>query len=87
MNCYINCITPDKIMRAKKGSEELLNYIELVNPQMYENQIFYDVLIALPEDYSIGCKYRGKDEHIIIKLSKLGDIELNVKDYRDITLL
>ena len=87
MNCYINCITPDKIMRCKKGSEELLNYIELINPQIYESQIFYDVLIALPEDFSIQTKYRGKDEHVIIKLSKLGDIELDVKDYRDITLL
>ena len=87
MTLVINCITADKLLRCKKGSEELLNYVQLINPQVYESQIFYDVLVALPEDYSITSKFRGKEEYITIKLSKLGDMELNTKDYRDISLI
>lgn len=87
MDMYINCITPDSFIRAKKGSEELLQYVELVNPQIYDTQVFYDVLVKLPEDYKVSSKYRGKDELISIELSKLGSLELDVKDFRNITLL
>lgn len=87
MDMYINCITPDSFIRAKKGSEELLQYVELVNPQVYGTQIFYDILVKLPEDYSVSSKYNGKDERVVIQLSKLGALELDVKDFRNITLL
>lgn len=87
MDMYINCITPDSFIRAKKGSEELLQYVELVNPQVYGTQIFYDILVKLPEDYSISSKYKCKDERVVIQLSKLGALELDVKDFRNITLL
>ena len=91
MNLYINCISADNIMRCKKGSEEVLKHIKLTNPQIYQvdvmrSDILFDVLIELPDNYIITSYYNGNDEYIKISLSKLGDIELSVKDFRDITI-
>lgn len=87
MQLYINSITPDSVMRCKKGSDELLKYMELINPQVYENHIYYDVFIQLPDDFSISCKHQGSDEILIVTMSKLGDLELNTKDYRQVILI
>ena len=91
MNLYINCISADNIMRCKKGSEEVLKHVTLTNPQIYQvdvmrSDILFDVLIELPDNYMITSYYNGNDEYIKISLSKLGDIELNTKDFRDITI-
>ena len=50
------------------------------------SDILFDVLIELPDNYMITSYYNGNDEYIKISLSKLGDIELNTKDFRDITI-
>lgn len=86
MELYIHCVTADKIMKCKRSSEEVLKHITLVNPQCYENQIFFDVHVTLPEDYNICSRFEGKDEIMVISLSKLGVIELNVMDFRSITI-
>ena len=44
------------------------------------------MIIDLPTDYKISGKTEGINEYIIIQLSKLGTIELNTKDFRDITI-
>lgn len=91
MVMYINCISADNIMRCKKGSEEVLKHVTLTNPQIYQvdairSDILFDVAIDLPDNYNISSFYKGSDEYIKISLSKLGDMELNTKDFRDITI-
>lgn len=86
MQLYINSISADKILRCKRTSDEVLKHITLVNPQYYEGEVLFDVHITLPDNYNITSKYVGKAEHIYIQLSNLGDIELDVMDFRSITL-
>lgn len=86
MQLYINQISADKIMRSKKTSDQILQHITLINPQYYEGIVLFDVHILLPDNYSIYSRYEGKDEKLVISLSKLGSMELDVKDFRNITL-
>ena len=88
MELYVNCVSADKIMRCKKDNLEVMQYVTLVNPQYmgYDESIMFDMRITLPDDYNINSKFDGNDEYVVIKLSKLGNIELNTKDFRTITI-
>jgi len=72
-------------MRCKK-SDEVMDHIQLINPMSFEGGVLFDMIIDLPTDYKISGKTEGINEYIIIQLSKLGTIELNTKDFRDITI-
>ena len=85
MQLYINCITAEKIMTCKKDPE-VNQYLKLINPQSMGGMILFDVVIQLPDDFNISTKHEGIDDIVIISLSKLGTIELNTKDFRDLTL-
>lgn len=88
MELYVNCVSAAKIMRCKKDNLEVMQYVTLVNPQYmsYDESIMFDMRITLPDDYNISSKFDGNDEYVVIKLSKLGNIELNTKDFRTITI-
>ena len=86
MQLYINSISADKILRCKRSADEILKHITLVNPQYYEGEVLFDVHITLPYNYIITSKYEGKAEHLYIQLSNLGSMELDVMDFRSITL-
>lgn len=86
MQLYINSISADKILRCKRSADEILKHITLVNPQYYEGEVLFDVHITLPDNYIITSKYEGKAEHLYIQLSNLGSMELDVMDFRSITL-
>lgn len=85
MKVYINWVSADTVMRCKK-SEEVMDHIQLINPMSFEGGVLFDMIIDLPTDYKISGKTEGINEYIIIQLSKLGTIELNTKDFRDITI-
>lgn len=87
MQLYINCVTADKILKCKRNSEEVLKRLKLINPQYMENEVYFDVAVNLPDNFNITNKHEGVEDFITICLSNLGNIELNVKDFRDITLL
>lgn len=86
MQLYINCITADKVLQCKKDNEEVIKRLKLVNPQYSEGVVFFDVVVNLPENFSIMNRMEGMDQFIIIMLSNLGSIKLNVNDFRDILL-
>ena len=88
MNLYINCVSANNIMRCKKDNLDVMQYVTLINPQYmgYDETIMFDMYINLPEDYNINSRFEGNDEYIVIKLSKIGSLELNTKDFRDITI-
>lgn len=85
MKLYINWVSADTVMRCKK-SEEVMDHIQLINPMSFEGGVLFDMIVDLPTDYKISGKTEGINEYIIIQLSKLGAIELNTKDFRDITI-
>ena len=85
MKAYINWVSADTVMRCKK-SEEVMDHIQLINPMSFEGGVLFDMIIDLPDGYSISGRIEGISEYIVIKLSKLGTIELNTKDFRDITI-
>ena len=85
MKLYINWISADTVMRCKK-SVEVMDHIQLINPMSFEGSVLFDMIVDLPTDYKISGKTEGVNEYIIIQLSKLGTIELNTKDFRDITI-
>lgn len=85
MKVYINWVSADTVMRCKK-SDEVMDHIQLINPMSFEGGVLFDMIIDLPTDYKISGKTEGINEYIIIQLSKLGVIELNTKDFRDITI-
>ena len=85
MKLYINWVSADTVMRCKK-SEEVMDHIQLINPMSFEGGVLFDMIIDLPTDYNISGKTEGINEYIIIQLSKLGTIEMNTKDFRDITI-
>lgn len=89
MELYINCVNADNIMRCKKDNLEVMQYVTLINPQYagYDDSIMFDMRIKLPEDYSISSRFEGNDEFLVIKLSKIGSIELNTRDFRDVTII
>ena len=89
MELYINCVSADNIMRCKKDNLDVMQYVTLVNPQYmgYDTTVMFDMHIRLPEDYSITSKFEGNDEYLVIKLSKIGSLELNTKDFRDVTIV
>ena len=86
MFLYINCISAEKIMNCKKDPE-VNQHIELVNPQYMEGIILFDVKINLPDNFTITTRQEGIDDYICICLSKLGIIELNTRDYRDLLIM
>lgn len=86
MQLYINCVSADKILQCKKDNEEVVKRLKLINPQYAEGEVFFDVAVNLPDNFTITNKHEGVDNFIIIYLSNLGKIELNVKDFRDILL-
>ena len=61
--------------------------ITLVNPQYMEGIILFDIKVDLPENFTISSRQEGISDIITITLSKMGSIELNTADYRDLTLL
>ena len=85
MKLYINWVSADAVMRCKK-SEEVMDHIQLINPMSFDGGVLFDMIIDLPTDYKISGKTEGINEYIIIQLSKLGTIEMNTKDFRDITI-
>lgn len=85
MQLYVNCITAEKIMFCKKDPE-VNQYIKLINPQSMGGVISFDAVIQLPDDFNISVKHEGIDTIVVIALSKLGCMELNTKDFRDLTL-
>lgn len=87
MTLTINSVTADSILRCKKDSQEVLKHIRLVNPQVYDTEILFDVVVDLPDNYSISSKYEGYEDFIVITLSNLGHIELNTKEFRDIIIM
>lgn len=89
MELYINCVSADNIMRCKKDNLEVMQYVTLVNPQYmgYDSTIMFDMQIKLPEDYNISSRFEGNDEYLVIKLSKIGSLEFNTKDFRDVTIV
>lgn len=86
MKLYINWVSADTVMRCKK-SEEVMDRIQLINPMSFEGGVLFDMIIDLPEGYSISGRTEGLNEYIIIKMSKLGTIEMNTKDFRDMTIV
>lgn len=86
MTLYINCVTAEKIMSCKKDPE-INQYMELVNPQYMEGIILFDVKINLPDNFTVTSRQEGIDDYISITLSKLGTIELNTRDYRDLLIM
>ena len=86
MQLYINCISADRIMKCKKDTQEVLQHIKLINPQYMEGDILFDVAVTLPDNFSISSRFEGLDEFVTISLSNLGNIDLNVKDFRDLVL-
>ena len=88
MQLSINCVNAEKIMRCKKDNLEVMHYVTLVNPQYagYDSSIMFDMQVSLPDDYKICSKIDGNSEYLVITLSKIGNIELDTKDFRDITL-
>lgn len=87
MDMIIASVSADTIMRAKKGSQEAVKHMTLINPQMYGNEILFDVHISLPDNFSISCRHEGKRDMLIIQLSNLGDVELDTQDFRDVQLI
>ena len=86
MQLYINSVTADKILKCKKDNEEVVKRLRLINPQYSEGDVYFDVAVSLPDNFTITNKYEGMEDFIIINLSNLGKIELNVKDFRDILI-
>ena len=87
MQLLINCVEANKIFSCKKESEDIIKHIELVNPQYMNGGVLFDILVSLPDSFTIGSRLDGVEEYITITLNKLGSFELNTKDFRDITLL
>lgn len=87
MEMLINSVSAETVMKCKKGSQEAVQHMRLINPQMYGNEILFDVHVTLPDNFSITCKHEGKCDKLIIQLSNLGDIELDTKDFRDVYLM
>ena len=85
MQLYVTCISAEKIMSCKK-SPEVNQHIKLVNPQCMGGTILFDAVIQLPDDFTITSKHEGIEDIIIVSLSKLGTIELNTRDHRDLTI-
>ena len=85
MQIYITGISAENIMSCKKDPE-VNQYIKLVNPQCMGGIIMFDAVIQLPDTFNISIKHEGIEDIIVIELSKLGSMELNTKDYRDLTL-
>ena len=85
MNLYITCISAEKIMSCKKDPE-INQHIKLVNPQCMGGVILFDAVIQLPDDFNITSKHNGIEDIIVVTLSKLGTLELNTRDYRDLTI-
>lgn len=85
MQLYVSCISAENIMNCKKNTE-VNQYIKLVNPQCMGGTILFDAVIQLPDSFNISQKHDGIENIIEISLSKLGTIELNTRDYRDLTL-
>lgn len=86
MQLMINCVTADNIMRCKKDGSEVIQHLKLINPQCYENEILFDVVVDLPFNYTISSRYEGKEELVTVQLSHLGSIELNCKDFREMII-
>lgn len=85
MQLYISCMSAEKIMSCKKDPE-CNEHIKLVNPQSMGGVILFDAVIQLPDDFKITSKHEGIEDIVVISLSKLGCIELNTKDFRDLTI-
>lgn len=85
MQLYVSCISAEKIMSCKKDPE-VNQHIKLVNPQCMGGMILFDAVIQLPDTFNITSKHEGIDDIVEVSLSKLGRIELNTRDYRDLTL-
>lgn len=86
MQLYINSVTADKILKCKKDNEEVVKRLKLINPQYSEGDVYFDVAVSLPDNFTITNKHEGMEDFIFIYLSNLGKIELNVKDFRDILI-
>ena len=87
MQLYINCITADKILKCKRNDDEVIKRIKLINPQYMENEVYFDVIVMLPDNFNISNKHECNEDYLVISLSNLGNMELNVKDFRDVTLI
>ena len=87
MQLLINCVEANKIFSCKKDTEDVIKHIELVNPQYLNGSVLFDILVHLPDSFTIGSRLDGLEEYVTITLNKLGSFELNTKDFRDITLL
>ena len=85
MQLYVTCISAEKIMSCKKDPE-VNQHIKLVNPQCMGGVILFDAVIQLPDSFSITTKHEGIEDIVEVSLSRLGSIELNTRDYRDLTL-
>ena len=86
MQLLINCVEANKIFSCTKDMDTI-KHIELVNPQYMNGSVLFDILVHLPDSFSIGSRLDGLEEYITVTLNKLGAFELNTKDFRDITLL
>ena len=85
MKIIVSWITAETVIKCKKDPA-VMDRIQLVNPMSYEGIVLFDMLINLPDDYTISGKIDGINEYVVITLSKLGSIEINTKDFRDITI-
>ena len=89
MQLIINSVASDKLfsINGNKGSVELAQHLHLYNPQVYGNDIIYDIYIDLSDIFSIENFYKRDQEYVRITLGKLGSIELSNSDYRDMNIL
>lgn len=87
MQLLINCVEANKIFSCKKDTDDIIKHIELVNPQYMNGSVLFDILVHLPDSFTIGSRLDGMEKYITVTLNKLGSFELNTKDFRDIILL
>lgn len=86
MQLIISSVEANKIFFIKKDSDEITKYIEVVNPQYIGGSVLFDIHVNLPDNFNITTRLDGIEQYIVITLGKLGSFELNVKDYRDLTI-
>lgn len=87
MQIIFTSVTADSVMQANK-SPEVVQHMKLINAQMtYEDSLLFDLVVFPTDDFTITKTADGNKDKIRLTLSKLGFIELNVNEYRDLMIM
>lgn len=87
MQIIFTSVTADSVMQANK-SPEIVQHLKLQNAQMnYDGALLFDLVVYPTDDFTINKSTDGTKEKIRVILSKLGYIELNVNEFRDLMIM